>query len=121
MSLSPDTLVPSVRGTAVRKADRRAAVRTDCSVEATSQALDEVETISWGAVVEDISVTGLGITLCYPFRAGTYLAVDMDSAGGVVRTVLVRVVHVRDRHDGAWHLGCEFVKPLSQTEVDMLI
>jgi hypothetical protein len=121
MSLPPDALVQPARPATGRKSDRRVAVRVGCSVEATSQALDEVETISWGAVVEDISITGLGITLCYPFRPGTYLAVDLDGAGGMVRTVLVRVVHVRDRYDGAWHLGCEFVKPLTQTDLDMLI
>ena len=119
MSLPPDVSAQPARGPAARKSDRRVAVRTGCSIEATSQALDEVETISWGAVVEDISATGLGIILCYPFRPGTYLAVDLDGPGGTVRTVLVRVVHVRDRFDGAWHIGCEFVKPLSQSDVDV--
>lgn len=116
-----DALVQPMRSSVLCPEDKRASVRHACSLEATSQPLDDAQTIAWGAMVDDISEGGLGIILCYPFRPGTYLAIDLTGANGDVRTVLVRVVHVRDRADGTWHLGCEFVKPLTESDVEMLI
>jgi|ERR1043165_696510 hypothetical protein len=116
-----DALVQPISAAFAGKGECRVAVRHGCSVEATSQLLDDVETISWGAVVDNISTGGIGVTLCYPFRPGTLLAVDLHAANGMVRTVLVRVVHVNDRCDGAWHLGCEFVKPMTESTMEMLI
>jgi PilZ domain len=101
--------------------ETRAFARHACVMQATSQPLDEVETISWGAIVDNLSAGGVGITLCYPFRPGTYLAVELQRTSGHRRTVLVRVVHVRDGIDGVWHLGCEFVKPLTDSDVEVMI
>jgi PilZ domain len=116
-----EALVQSVRAAKVLEMDQRASVRHACSLNAMSHPIDALETISWGATVHDISTHGIGIALCYPFRAGTYLAVDLPTTDGMVRTVLVRVVHARDRFDGTWHLGCEFVKPITESDLQMLI
>jgi hypothetical protein len=116
-----DALVQPLRGSALLEENRRTAIRHACSLETTYHPHEDGEGISWGAVVEDISTRGIGISLCYPFRPGTYLTVDLPSANGLVRSVLVRVVHVRDRSDGAWHLGCEFIKPLTDSDMEMLL
>ena len=96
--------------------EKRVAERHDCNLDATTHPLDSVDTLAWGATIRDVSRTGVGLTVCYPFRAGTYLAVDLKGT-----TVLSRVVHVRDRADGTWQVGCEFIKPLSESEVDRLL
>ena len=83
--------------------------------------METSESLSWGAVVQDISTDGLGLTLCYPFRLGTYLAVDIPTLSGTLRSMMVRVVHVDDQRDGMWRLGCEFVKPLSESDMDIVI
>jgi hypothetical protein len=114
-------LVQHVRNPFFRDIERRGGDRHACSLEATSHPLDIGETLSWGAVVNDISAGGVGITLCYPFRPGTYLAVDLQSSGGMVRTLMVRVLHVHDQTDGMWRLGCEFVKPLTQGDMDLFV
>lgn len=96
--------------------------RRTCSLDATAQPLDAQDVLAWGASVRDLSCKGVGLTLCFPFKAGTYLAVDLHSTrtGNHARTVLSRVVHSRDQNDGSWHIGCEFIKPLSQDELDWL-
>ena len=119
--IQQEALVLPLRGRALLEENRRVAVRHACSVESTSHPAENTEGIAWGAVVDDVSTGGIGISLCYPFRAGTYLAIDLPTNKGMVRSVLVRVVHVHDRCDGGWHLGCELVKPLTNSEMDVLI
>jgi hypothetical protein len=90
--------------------EQRSAVRHECSIEAVSCALDAPETLCWGATVQDLSAGGIGLSLCYPFKPGTYLAINVQGAES--RTLLGRVIHVSDQADGTWFVGCEFVKQL---------
>jgi hypothetical protein len=114
-------LVQKVRNPYFHQGERRDAERHIVSLEATSQPIDANESLSWGAVVEDISTTGVGLTLCYPFRPGTFLAVDIPTLSGTMRSMMVRVVRVDDQRDGMWRLGCEFVKPLSESDMDVIV
>jgi hypothetical protein len=114
------SLEPSHCGAAVGM-EKRASVRHICTVEATSHPLDTGDAICWGATVRDISTGGLSLSLCFPFKLGTHLAVDLQGVNGLSRTLLTRVTHVHDQADGTWLLGCEFIKPLSGTELEILI
>ena len=113
--------VQPVRNPFFHSAERREAARHACSLEATSHPLDAAETLSWGATVHDISPTGVGITLCYPFKPGTYLDVELQGPKCMLRSLMVRVVNVHDQRDGMWRLGCEFVKPLTESDMDLLV
>jgi PilZ domain len=122
MSVIPSAaMVQHVRNPYLHDLERRGGERHACSLEATSHPLDVGETLSWGAVVNDISAGGVGITLCYPFRPGTYLAIELHCDGGMVRTLMVCVMHVHDQIDGMWRLGCEFVKPLTQSDMELFV
>ena len=118
---STAALVQPVRRPYFHTAERRDSERHACALEATSHSLESGDTLSWGAVVQDISATGLGITLCYPFRPGTYLDVELQTTKCMLRSLMVRVVHVDDQKDGMWRLGCEFVKPLTESDMDLLV
>ena len=121
--LAPSTnaLVQPVRNPFLHNMERRDTPRHVCSLEATSSADETAETLSWGDVVHDISAEGMGITLCYPFRPGTYLDVELQTTNCMLRSLMVRVVHVHDQRDGMWRLGCEFVKPLTQSDMELLV
>jgi hypothetical protein len=114
-------LVHQVRGAQIADAEKRAATRHLSAAEATSRPLDTGGAICWGGTIHDVSTGGLGLTLCYPFRPGTHLAIDLQTAHGQARTLLARVAHVRDQADGTWLLGCEFVKPLPAGDVASLL
>jgi hypothetical protein len=114
-------LVQKIRNPYFHQSERRSAERHLVSLEATSQPIDANESLSFGAIVQDISNSGLGLTLCYPFRLGTYLAVDVPTLSGTMRTMMVRVVRVDDLRDGMWRLGCEFIKPISESEMDIIL
>jgi hypothetical protein len=101
--------------------ERRIADRHASKQEALTRQLQASGALSWGATVRDISASGIGLTLCYPFCAGTYLAVDVQEPGGGSRTFLTRVVHAQDLPDGTWHVGCEFVKSLSDSDLELMV
>lgn len=102
--------------------ERRHGDRQDCTLDVTTRPLEAPETLVWGATVRDISHTGIGLTLCYPFKAGTYLALDIHgNPASRPATVLTRVVHSRDQNDGSWHVGCEFLKPLNDSDLKGLV
>jgi hypothetical protein len=102
--------------------EQRAGARQSCLIEATSRPLEVGDGMAWGGTVKDISAGGLKLGLCFPFSPGTILAVEMQSeAGAVSRALVCSVVHVHDHADGTWTLGCEFIKPLSDSEVELLV
>ena len=96
--------------------DQRHSQRHECDLDSRTSPLDDPEGFSWGASIRDLSRTGVGLTVCFPFRTGTYLAVELRGS-----TMLTRVVHVRDRNDGSYQVGCEFLRPLTDEELDRLI
>jgi hypothetical protein len=115
-------MVHPIRGASLVDIDKRHATRQTCLIEATSRPMEIGDGMAWGGMVKDVSVGGIKLGLCFPFRPGTYLAVDLQPAAGPLsRTLVCRVVHVHDHADGTWTLGCEFLKPLSDSEVELLI
>ncbi len=113
-------LVQPLPSQSLTDVERRLANRHSVSMEALSRPLEGQDTIWWGATVRDLSSGGIGLILCYPFKPGAYLAIDLQGPGGG-HSFLTRVVHVRDLADGTWHIGCEFVKKLTDSEVEVLI
>jgi hypothetical protein len=114
-------MVQPVPARSVADFERRLAERHASEAQVLSRPLEAAEAIAWGATVRDISASGIGLSLCYPFSPGTFLAIDLQLPGGGTRTLLSRVVHARDQADGTWHIGCEFVKELSASDLEMVI
>jgi hypothetical protein len=122
MSLAlPEALVKRVANPYFEQEERRNSERHLCSLEATTHLVEPGQTVSWGAMVNDISVGGLNLTLCYPFRLGTFLSIDLKLSDGMVRTVMARVIHVHDRTDGMWRLGCEFLRPIDGSDLARIV
>src|SRR5260370_1214341 len=90
--------------------EQRSAERHTCRFEAVSCPLEAPEALWWGATIQDLSAGGIGLSLCYPFKPGTYLAINVQSPD--TRSLLGRVIHVSDQADGTWFIGCEFVKEI---------
>lgn len=101
-------MVKPVSARDLSDAERRAAVRHPGTGGGMSRPPEKQIGIWWGTEVRDLSDTGIGLSSCYPFRAGTILAVELQSPMGK-RSVLARVVHVRDQAHGTFHIGCELV------------
>jgi hypothetical protein len=102
------------------RAERRACVRYHSEQDAISRPLNEPWGISWGAIVQTISATGIGLHLCYPFKPEALVAIELQ---GKSRPCILhaRVVHASDQRFGGWVVGCEFLEPLSEDELDDLL
>jgi hypothetical protein len=109
-----------VKSADLAEAEKRGATRQACRIGATSRPRDLGDGMAWGGTVKDISLGGLNLGLCFPFSPGTILAVDLQS-DALSPTLVCRVVHVRDHADGTWTLGCEFINPLSGSEIELLV
>ncbi len=121
MGIACAAKVHSIRVDQAVEGDRRRSGRKSCTVEVTSRPLGIGEGMTWGGTVNEISANGLKLGLCFPFSPGTYLAVDLQlPRDKPSRSLVCRVVHVHDHADGTWTLGCEFVKPLEQADVEVL-
>jgi len=107
---------------AALESDRRRADRLHCRLDATVHTHESLVALSWGAAVRDISRTGIGLTLCFPFPVGTYLALDLQArrSDHSVTPVYSRVAYCRDKNDGSWYVGCEFMRSLTKTEFNDL-
>jgi hypothetical protein len=103
-------------------AERRAAVRYPCEVEASCQDLTSSETELWSARVRDISTSGVGLLSTRRFDPGTALRVEMQSEDqAFAYTLMARVIHAVPHSDTEWLLGCAFARSLTESEVRNLL
>ena len=77
MSVIPSAArVQHVRNPYFRDLERRGGERHACSLEATSHPLDVGETLSWGAVVNDISAGGVKIQNAFGLVPGDPITLE---------------------------------------------
>lgn len=104
--------------------DRRAYVRIPSDLAAICHVAPGGREPAWPGRVHDISKAGIGLILQHRFNPGTALLVDLrETAGAVLRTVRVRVVHATAILDDGipyWLLGCVFDRPLNEAEFSAL-
>lgn len=74
------------------------------------------------AQVFNISPCGVGLLVEEGVDNGTLLSVELRSADAKAqRVMLACVVHVTSRADGRWALGCNFIRSLSESELQALL
>ncbi len=57
-----------------------------------------------------------------PVGAGMLLSVELHGATGPsARTILACVVHVTPRGEGEWALGCNFIRSLTEQDLQALV
>jgi hypothetical protein len=74
------------------------------------------------AEVLNLSATGVGLLVDDFFETGALLHLDLSGQDSTEsRTILSCVVHVSERDDGRWALGCNFIRELSDTDLRALV
>ncbi|MBY0524002.1 MAG: PilZ domain-containing protein [Gemmataceae bacterium] len=102
--------------------DRRAAVRHLPQSEKTSNVDVPRRGRPWKAMIRDLSTTGIGLVLNQTFDAGAQLAVELQIPDGLlIYTMLTRVAHSTRQPNGAYLVGCSFVRELSEEELQNLL
>jgi hypothetical protein len=108
------------------KQERRAWVRFPTSREACCQpnmaATAEERDTGWLGRLRDISAGGLALLLRRRFEPGALLIIDLsDKLQAKERSFAVHVVHATPEGKRRWIIGCEFISPLSEEELQAFV
>jgi hypothetical protein len=107
---------PALRG------ERRAHVRYAHALRTSCRLLGREAGAPWTARVADVSRAGAVLLMRCEVRPSAVLVAALQGVGGrFSRPLLLRVMNVRPQGDGCWHVGCAFVRPLSEDDVQALL
>jgi hypothetical protein len=69
-----------------------------------------------------VSAAGIGLVLDRRMLPGTFLELRLNRASArVPQTLFVEVTHATRQPDGPWFVGCTFLEPLSDGELEELV
>lgn len=102
--------------------DQRKWVRYPCNTRASFEAVADPESTRHEAEVINLSANGVGLLVARQTDPGALLNVTLLSASGHgSRTMLCCVVHVTTHHENQWALGCNFIRQLSEDDLQALL
>jgi hypothetical protein len=102
-------------------ADQRTWIRFPCEIRASYQQVGG-DGVSYDAQVQNISASGIALLVPAPVETGVLLTVELHAATGTeVRTILACVVHAASEGEGAWALGCNFIRELTEDDLNVLV
>ena len=102
--------------------DQRTWVRFQSNLKATYEKIGDPVPQSQPATVLNISANGIGLSVHPSLQAGSLLNVDLfDKDGRMVRTILACVVHTTQRAQGDYAVGCNFIRELSEEDLQSLL
>jgi PilZ domain len=73
--------------------------------------------VAWLGNVRDVSVAGIGLSMSRRFEPGAELIVEVFAGVDGTVNFPVCVIHATPEEKGRWIIGCEFVFPLSEKEL----
>jgi c-di-GMP-binding flagellar brake protein YcgR len=101
--------------------DKRGWVRFPCQTQVFVQKVRAREKPPQATELVDISANGLGVRTAHTARVGELLTVEFRGQDDrVLLSTLASVVRVTDRVDGQHLLGCNFIRELSEEELNTL-
>jgi hypothetical protein len=75
-----------------------------------------------GGWVVDVSIGGLGLLVDVPLEPGEVLSVELESQPRCAPLVLrARVVRTQHLPEGDWLLGCQFLEPMREEDLEDLL
>jgi hypothetical protein len=78
--------------------------------------------MAWPAETCDIGRGGIGLSVPRRFEPGTVLSIEVrPSGGGSPCYLMAQVVRVAAEDKGSWRLGCKFVTPLAEEDLQSLL
>jgi PilZ domain len=73
--------------------------------------------LAWLGKVRDVSPAGIGLSMSRRFDPGAELIAELSVKPAATLLLPVRVVHATPDKKGLWIIGCEFIFPLSEEEL----
>ncbi len=103
-----------------RPSDKRAKKRFRSGRDTACQPFQPILDKPWFGKVINISETGVCLELNRRFERGTLLTITIENETIKRRSLVVRVVWVKQLAEKVWQLGCTLDRPLGETEVHEL-
>jgi c-di-GMP-binding flagellar brake protein YcgR len=102
--------------------DQRTWVRFPVKVRASYQVISANDPTDYPAEVLDISASGVGLLVRQAVDTGALLSVTLQgSEGKPGRTILACVVHTSGKEENRWGLGCNFIRELTDEDLEALV
>ncbi len=102
--------------------DGRGSARFTCNVKAFCQVPDEPDQPPFETRVLNVSRNGMALEVDRELLTGTLLSADLHGAhGGAALTILACVVHVTTQMDGLRITGCNFIRELTEQDLELLL
>ena len=101
--------------------DQRTWVRFPVQLKANFHKVGEAEPTVHETQVLNVSASGIGLEVAADIPVGALLNLHITGKQGQEHTMLACVVHRARRDNGAWELGCNFIRELSESDFQDLI
>ena len=102
--------------------ERRKHARYEHELRITLRPLGQHDGPGQPAELADVSRTGIALLCDANWQRGSVLVASLEGmAGRFERPVMLRVANARKRRDGRRQLGCYFVVPLGEEEMQALL
>jgi hypothetical protein len=112
--LAPEPAEPSLF-------DRRGADRHACAAQPFWRVVGEGPFEASLGRIRDVSTTGIGLCVQEPLKPGTVFVLILQTPKRLSRPLPVRVMHATRQEDGDWLVGCQFVRRLSEQDLQALL
>jgi c-di-GMP-binding flagellar brake protein YcgR len=107
--------------THLKGTDRRATVRYRCAPPNQCRAFFANSSKSIQAAVVDLSLGGIGLVLETYVEPGTLVGIEMSNGGAeTIADLVANVTYATSLDDGRWRCGCEWLRPLTEEELQVL-
>lgn len=111
----------TIRPQTPTKADRRASVRYEVTIEASCRNTGNPHNSRWDVTILDFSSTGLCVRGQRRFEVGSFLEITFArKLGGSLTNQLVRVRWLKSSEANTWVFGCEFVNPMPADDLNSI-
>jgi PilZ domain len=102
--------------------ERRESVRFPSSLDAICWQPDSPNGEPWSAIVQNISVGGVGLISRRPIEQGARFLIKLQSNFvDMSGPMQARAVHLSEKGDEGWLIGCEFLNELAPSEQKRLL
>jgi hypothetical protein len=104
------------------QAERRRAERYPCNLRPFWRVEGQEQADSPPARIQNISATGIGLRIGQPIKPGAVLVIKLQTTDRrLSRPLPARVMHATPQTEGDWLVGCQFVRKLSDEDMQALL
>ena len=102
--------------------NQRATVRYRCPPASAGRVYLAEDVEFQRAWLHNLSATGIGLLLAKPLDHGLFLTIQLKSSNSNKKySLAAHAIHSTEQATGDWLVGCQFVEPLTDEDLDDLL